>query len=123
MTLKKCLGILLTMAALACVPSILIAQDKPADVSGAWKLTIETPMGSFVADLNFKLEGEKITGELVSERGTLSVAGTVDKETIKFTGETQGFLLTFTGKPGPLAMLGTVDFGGNGGANWSAIRP
>ena len=113
----------LAIAVLACTILPLQAQDKPTDVSGAWKLTIETPMGAITSDLTIKLDGDKITGELNSERGGLAIAGTVDKETIKFAGEVNGFTLTFSGKPGPLAMLGTVDFGGNGSASWSAIRP
>jgi quinohemoprotein ethanol dehydrogenase len=105
--------------------TLSLAQEKatPTDVSGAWNLTMETPQGAMAIGLTIKLEGEKITGEISSDRGSLAIQGTVDKETIKFSGETNGFTLTFTGKPGPTEMTGTVDFGGNGSAPWSAKRP
>ena len=119
----KLFAIALVIAAALCLAVPVQAQEKPTDVSGAWKITIETPMGAIVSDLTFKIDGDKISGELVSERGSLAVAGTVDKESIKFSGETNGFVLSFTGTPNPLEMKGTVDFGGNGGATWSAARP
>ncbi len=119
----KFLGIVLVMAAALCLAVPAQAQEKPTDISGAWKLTIDTPMGSIVSDFTIKLDGDKFTAELVSERGSLALSGTVDKESIKFSGETNGFVLSFTGTPNPLEMKGTVDFGGNGGATWSAARP
>ncbi len=119
----KLFGIVLIIAAAVCLAVPAQAQEKATDVGGLWKLTIETPMGSIVSDLTIKLDGENFTAELVSERGSLALVGTVDKEAIKFSGETNGFVLTFTGKPNPLEMAGTVDFGGNGSATWSAARP
>jgi hypothetical protein len=114
---------IIALTALLISPVAGQAQEKqPATVDGAWKITIETPMGGINADLTIKLDGDKFTGELTSERGTLALTGTLEKESIKFWGEVNGFVLSFEGKPGATEMSGTVDFGGNGGGNWSAKR-
>ena len=55
----KFFGIVLVIAAALCLAVPAQAQEKPTDVSGAWKLTIDTPMGSIVSDFTIKLDGEK----------------------------------------------------------------
>jgi quinohemoprotein ethanol dehydrogenase len=96
--------------------------EEPTDISGAWKITIDTPQGAVTADLVIKLEENKITGTLTSEQGTLDIAGTITDEGMTFGGEVNGFTITFSGKPDPKSMSGSVDFGGNGSGGWTAER-
>lgn len=119
----KFFAVVFVLCAALCLTVPAQAQEKPTDASGVWSMTIETPMGGMDSSLTLKIEDGKITGELNSPQGSLALTGTVDAETIKFWGEVNGFVLVFTGKPDPLAMTGTVDFGGNGGGGWSAKRP
>ena len=119
----RLVAIIAAVVLLALSGTMAQGQDKPATVNGAWKITIDTPMGGITADLTIKLDGAKFTGELTSERGTLALEGAVEGESIKFWGEVNGFSLSFEGKPGPAEMSGTVDFGGMGSGAWKAVRP
>jgi hypothetical protein len=68
---------LLTFAALACA----------ADVTGAWNMTARTPDGyKHESTLNLQAGGGKLTGKIVSRRGTVEIAnGLVDGNNISFT--------------------------------------
>jgi hypothetical protein len=65
-----------------------------ADVTGTWKGTVETPMGSMERTFVFKVDGNKLTGETSSDMMGKSaiVDGKVDGDRISFkiTASSQG---------------------------------
>ena len=70
--------------AVALVP--VAAQDaKKIDITGAWEMTVESPQGQMVITANYKQEGETLTGEHVSEMGTMPLKGTVKGADIEYT--------------------------------------
>jgi hypothetical protein len=56
------------------------------DVNGNWKATAEGPNGSMERTFQFKVDGEKLTGETVSSWAGKSAImdGTVKGDTVKF---------------------------------------
>lgn len=70
--------------AVAFVP--VAAQDaKKIDITGSWEMTVESPQGQMVMTANYKQDGEKLTGEHVSEMGTMPLKGTVKGADIEYT--------------------------------------
>jgi autotransporter translocation and assembly factor TamB len=57
------------------------------DVTGTWKGTAQTPAGSTERTFNFKVDGNKLTGDTSSDVFGKSVIedGTVDGDNISFT--------------------------------------
>ncbi len=58
-----------------------------ADISGTWKGTAQTPVGSTERTFVFKVDGNKLTGETTSERFGKSTIddGKIDGDNISFT--------------------------------------
>ena len=80
----KTLAAVLIAVTVALVP--VAAQDaKKIDITGAWEMTVESPQGQMVMTANFKQEGETLTGEHVSEMGTMPLKGTVKGADIEYT--------------------------------------
>lgn len=73
---------LLTMLFLLLVPAAMAA-----DISGRWKGTAETPNGTIERTFNFKVEGDKLTGETESQMlGKSTITdGKVEGNTVTFT--------------------------------------
>jgi hypothetical protein len=102
-------------------------QEKPADVSGTWSLTVETAQGTGTPDVTFKQDGETITGTYSSQFfGEQPVTGTVKGTRITF-----GFTATMEGNAVPVTFTGTVDgdtmkgeiaFGDFGGATFTGKK-
>lgn len=101
-----------------------MAQD--AKVEGAWTLTLETPQGTANPTLNLKQAEQKLTGTYAGRMGEVPIEGTIKESAITFAAtinaQGQEFVLTFTGTVEQESMKGTVDFGGMGTANWTAVR-
>lgn len=93
-----------------------------ADVSGDWFLTVETPNGPITATLSLKIDGGNLAGELNSERGVITLNGTLTPSEIKLTGQLQTLKMVFVARPGTETMSGTVDFVGHPGGSWTASR-
>lgn len=76
-----------------------------ADVTGAWKGTAQTPNGPIERTFNFKVDGNKLTGDTNSEIFGKSVIddGTVDGDTISFT-----ITVNFQGNQGKVNYKGKV---------------
>ena len=93
------------------------AQDKPADVAGAWALEIDTPNGKGTPSVTFKQDGEKLSGTYSSPViGEHQLTGTIKGNAITF-----GFEVAFEGNKLAVkysgtvekdTMKGKVDFGG-----------
>jgi hypothetical protein len=75
----------------------LAVAASAADISGTWKGTAQTPNGSVERTFNFKVDGNKLTGDTTSDM--------FGKSTIE-DGKIEGDTVTFTI---------TVDFQGNQG--------
>ena len=101
-----------------------LAQD--AKVDGAWTMTLETPQGTSTPTLTLKQDEQKLTGSYAGRMGEVPVEGTIKASAISFSvkinAQGQEFVLAFTGTVDKDDMKGTVDFGGMGSANWTAVR-
>jgi lipopolysaccharide export system protein LptA len=92
------------------------AQDKPVDVSGNWALTVETSAGTGNPTVEFKQDGETLTGNYSSQVfGEQKVTGTIKGNAITF-GFTTSFqgstvTVTYTGTADPSTMKGKVTLG------------
>jgi autotransporter translocation and assembly factor TamB len=77
-----------------------------ADVSGTWKGTAQTPNGPVERTFNFKVDGNKLTGDTTSEMFGKSVIedGKVDGDNISFT-----ITIDFQGNEGKVNYNGKVD--------------
>jgi hypothetical protein len=88
--------------ATAAAPS---AQDKPADVDGAWQLAIDLGGNAATPGLTLKQDGEKLTGVYSSQLlGEQQVTGTIKGNDITF-----GFQASFDGNAVKVTYTGTVD--------------
>jgi hypothetical protein len=90
-------------------PSSLVAhvegQDKPANVAGKWALTVETAGGTGTPSVEFKQDGEALTGTYSSQVfGEQKVTGTIKGNAITF-----GFTGSFDGNAVKVTYSGTVD--------------
>jgi hypothetical protein len=85
------------------------------DVSGNWKLTIETPNGPGSPSLVLKQEGEKLTGTYKGRFGESPLEGMVKDKEIKFTvkvnAQGQELLIEYSGTVEGDTMKGKVKFG------------
>jgi hypothetical protein len=93
-----------------------IRQDKPADVAGAWALTVETAQGTGTPSVIFKQDGEKVTGTYSSQIfGEQQVTGTIKGNaiTFSFTGSVEGtaIAVTYSGTVEKDTMKGKVTLG------------
>ena len=80
-------------------------QDKPVDVSGNWALTVETSAGTGTPSVEFKQDGETLTGNYSSQVfGEQKVTGTIKGNAITF-----GFTTSFQGSTVTVTYTGTAD--------------
>jgi hypothetical protein len=65
----------------------LISSAWSGDLTGAWIMTGRTPNGNrHQSTLNIQVEGERLTGKIVSRRGTAEISnGTVSDNNVAFT--------------------------------------
>lgn len=83
-------------------------QDKPADVAGKWALTVETSAGTGNPSVEFKQDGETLTGTYSSQVfGEQHVTGTIKGNAITF-----GFKGSFQGNEVTVTYTGTVEGSG-----------
>ncbi len=76
-----------------------------ADLSGTWTGVIESPDGKFEHSYVLRMEGETLTGEMVSKSlGTFKIAnGKVDGDSLSFTVD-----MIYYGDPIKLLVKGTA---------------
>ncbi|HEY7497604.1 MAG TPA: hypothetical protein VH740_03785 [Vicinamibacterales bacterium] len=109
--------LILTMVAAALALPAAAQTDKPADVSGAWALEIDTPNGKGTPTVTFKQDGEKLTGTYSSPViGEHQLTGTIKGNNIAFGFETSfdgnKLAVKYAGTVEKDTMKGKVDFGG-----------
>ena len=82
-----------------------VRQDAPANVAGAWQLTIDTGQGTGTPSVTFQQDGEKLTGTYSSQVfGEQKVTGSVKGNAITF-----GFTATMEGNKFEITYTGTVE--------------
>ena len=102
---------------------------KPAPVAGKWAVTLETESFTATSALEFKQDGEKLTGTYTSSRyGATPLQGTIKDRAIEFT-----FKLNADGTEVAMAFKGEVAADGQamkgratiaemGDATWTAKK-
>jgi len=100
------------------------AQHVLADVTGKWRFAVVTENGTGTPTVVLKQEGEKLTGTYESARmGIRNIEGTVKQDSIRFALKGGEVELAFVGVVVDKDNLrGMVDFGGQGGATFTATR-
>jgi len=99
------IAVVLGLGSPALLPAHVARQDKPADVSGIWALTVETSAGTGTPSVEFKQDGETLVGHYKSEVfGEQKVTGTIKGNAITF-----GFTTSFQGSTVTVTYTGTVD--------------
>jgi hypothetical protein len=119
----------IAMVAAAGLAPLAAQTAKPAAVAGKWTVTLETESFTANSGLEFKQEGEKLTGTYTSSRyGATPLQGTVKDRAIEFT-----FKLSADGTEVPMAFKGEVAADGQtmkgrasisdmGDATWTAKK-
>lgn len=118
----KSLRLALLLAA-TLVPAALSAQSP---LSGEWDATMETPGGPRSFKVLLQVDGEKVTGTVKRPTGDVPLSGTLKGDTLTFSYSISynenALLLTVVARVKGNAFAGTVDFGGNGEAEFSAAK-
>lgn len=137
--MTRALTIAAALALAAAMPAALAAQSgqapppeqqkaeaKAPSLAGKWDVWVNTEQGGMGSTLDIKIEGTKVTGNLVSERGTVPVQGEAAEGKLKFWVTIEGsggsMQIGFNGAlkdDGSLA--GTLEAQGFQ-ANWTATR-
>ena len=120
--MKKFLSLFVCSLALVTGLNLFAADEKVAaakssaiEVTGKWKLVVETGAGSGTPEFIFKQDGEKLTGTYKGILGEAAVAGLLkgDEITFSFKGNAQGQALAvdYSGKVEGTTMKGKVKLG------------
>ena len=95
-------------------------------VAGEWDAAMTTPGGVRNFKIIFKVDGEKLTGTVKRADGDLPLQGKIKGSDLSFVYTIQynghDLEMDMTGKVAGDAISGSVSFGGQGDAEWSAIR-
>ncbi|MBO0724222.1 MAG: hypothetical protein J2P52_01370 [Blastocatellia bacterium] len=106
--------------------AVLTAGAQTTNVSGNWKLTLETPNGAANPSLVLKQDGEKLTGTYKGRFGESPLEGAVKGKEIKFTvkvnAQGQEFQLEYSAAVEGDTMKGKVKFGDMGEADFSGKK-
>lgn len=115
---------LFSILAIALATTITAFAQSPA--AGDWDVAMNTPGGVRNFKVTLKVEGEKLTGTVGRDTGSLPLTGTTKGNDIKFnyTVNYNGndLAITMTGKIDGDAIKGVVSFGGMAEDEWSAKR-
>jgi len=122
------IAVLAVAAAVTASPANAQAKEgqSKTNVTGTWKLTIETPNGPGGPTVVFKQEGEELTGTYKGRFGDAPLKGTVKGNDIKFTvkvnAQGQEVLVEYAGTVDGDTMKGKVKFGEFGEGNFSGKK-
>jgi hypothetical protein len=102
------------------------AYAQGTDAGGIWDVSFNTPNGTITAALTLKKDGEKLTGSIAGPQGEVAIEGTQkDKAVVvNFSVQTPNgpFAIVMNGNQDGDAIAGTMDFGGQGQAEWTGKR-
>jgi hypothetical protein len=121
MTRARLRPLLALVAVVAVIGAPAYAQT---DITGDWRITVNSPMGPRTNPISLKQEGEKVTGTFKSLAGEVPVSGTLVGDDLKlaFTVNVQGnpIDITLTGKVSGASIAGMANFGGLGEGEFTA---
>jgi len=113
-----------TLGIVAAVLTVAVAAQ--TDVTGKRNMTFDTDQGTTTATMTLQQDGDTLTGELVGDQGTLEFEGTIIGDTLEWVMEVDAggaFIeIAMDGTVDGDEMVGTADFGGYGGGDWTATR-
>ncbi len=113
--LRKYIIASITIITAAFVFAAVLTVGAAGDVTGNWKLSIETPNGPGSPSVVLKQDGEKLTGAYKGRFGESPLEGTVKDKDIKFTvkvnAQGQELLIEYAGTVEGDTMKGKVKFG------------
>ena len=120
-SIAPALAVAFTAGSLLAAPSVL------QDLTGTWAFAVVTENGTGTPTVIIKQAAEKISGTYESRMmGQRAISGTVKGDSVLFTLEAngpEGIALDFKGViVSKDSLSGIVDFGGMGGATFSARR-
>jgi len=102
------------------------AYGQGTDAAGTWDVSFNTPNGAITAALTLKKDGDKLIGSIAGPQGEVAVEGTQkDKAVVvNFSVQTPNgpFAIVMNGNQDGDAIAGTMDFGGQGQAEWTGKR-
>src|SRR5215510_8762570 len=124
--LRKHVIAAITIFTAAFILAVLSAGAQSKNVSGNWKLTLETPNGPASPSLVLKQEAEKLTGTYKGRFGESPLEGAVKGKEIKFTvkvkAQEQEFILEYAGTVEGDTMKGKVKLGDLGEADFTGKK-
>ena len=125
---RKLSFMMLSLGTLLMTSIVARSQTAPAvSLTGKWVFTVESAFGTGTPALEFKQEGEKLTGHFTGPPGEADLTGTVKGQTFDFafTATVQGYTLNVTYK-GTIeskdSLKGTVVFGDLGEGTFTGKR-
>ena len=102
------------------------AYAQGIDAGGTWDVNFNTPNGPMSAALTLKKDGEKLTGSIAGPQGEVAVQGTQKEKAVvvNFSVQTPNgpFAIVMNGSQDGDALAGTMDFNGQGQAEWTGKR-
>jgi hypothetical protein len=102
------------------------AMAEPAKVEGKWNASLQLEAINSTPVLNFKQDGEKLTGTYEGYYGVSPIEGQIKEKEIGFvvtmTIEGSKIQGAFTGTVDGDTMGGRVEFEGAGSGKWTAAR-
>lgn len=120
------LGVQLAPVLAAAAPA---AQDKPAtqaQVAGKWQVSLEMEVGTAAVVMEFKQDGEKLTGTYTGRYGAYPFVGTIKNRALDFVvtinaegTETKMHFIGELSAAGDV-IKGSANLGGMGEAGWIA---
>ncbi|MBL8997104.1 MAG: hypothetical protein KJZ74_12500 [Gemmatimonadales bacterium] len=119
---------LVAIASLALASTVALAAIARIDFSGTWQFSVVTDNGTGTPTVTLKQEGTKITGTYSSQMmGLRALEGSAKGDSLRFVlsngGNADAPTLTYIGVATDANTLkGIVDFGGMGGATFTAVR-
>jgi hypothetical protein len=106
--------------------AVLTAGAQTTNISGNWKLTLETPNGPAGPSVVLKQEGEKLTGTYKGRFGESPLEGAVKGKEFKFTvkvnAQGQEILVEYAGAVDGDTMKGKAKFGDMGEADFTGKK-
>jgi len=114
----------------AAAPAVAPVAAKPAaaamNISGAWTLSVQTPMGARDMKLSATQTGEVLTGTIANPRGDSPITGTVKGSAVAFmmkvNAQGQDLQIDYVGTVEGNSMKGTAKFGSFGDGTFTGKK-
>lgn len=107
-------------------PSTAAKSAAATNITGAWNLSVQTPMGSRDMKLNAMQSGDTLTGSIASPRGDVPITGTVKGNAIAFVmkvnAQGMDLQIDYAGTIEGDSMKGTAKFGDYGDGTFTGKK-